>query len=99
MIAYLANRGGWNDGATWRRRCRAGHAMWPKGVARLADEQDDLAAEWESMVGTDDDGSPDMATDASQEQLEFSIKMKLTAFLGAMKRDQRSAKKGVSIQY
>ena len=34
--------------------------MAPEGGSEIGvDEQDDLAAEWESMVGPDDDGSSD----------------------------------------
>ena len=59
-----------------------------------ADEQDDLAAEWESMVGTDGDGSPDIAAGASQETTRVLNQDEIDSLLGGDEEGSEVSKKG-----
>ena len=58
------------------------------------DDQDDLAAEWESMVGTDDDSLPDMAADASQETTRVLNQDEIDSLLGGDEEGVHGAPEG-----
>ena len=59
-----------------------------------ADDQDDLAAEWESMVGSDDDGSTDTATGTSQETTRVLNQDEIDSLLGVDEDGAEVSKKG-----
>ena len=58
------------------------------------DEQDDLAAEWESMVGTDDDGSIEGAAGAGQETTRVLNQDEIDSLLGVDEEATEDSKKG-----
>ena len=59
-----------------------------------ADEQDDLAAEWESMVGTDDDGSVEVAAGAGQETTRVLNQDEIDSLLGSDDEGEAVSEKG-----
>ena len=58
------------------------------------DEQDDLAAEWESMVGTDGDGSTDEAGGAGQEATRVLNQDEIDSLLGSDDEGEAVSEKG-----
>ncbi|MAI10969.1 MAG: flagellar motor switch protein FliM [Rhodospirillaceae bacterium] len=69
--------------------------MAPEGGSEIGvDEQDDLAAEWESMVGADDSGSADEMGGSGQETSRVLNQDEIDSLLGVDEEGEEASDKG-----